>query len=213
MGVGCRRGGGVPNNRYEAYAPWCLVDVDSRIVLGTDPEAYPVSEDSALLLSAVTVAPGERFLEVGVGGGLVSLHAARLTDVVASDVNPAAVKLAARSAAEHGLTVRAVCCDLMSAFRGPFDVVAFNPPYLDGNPADRTDYSWAGGAGGSEVAIRFLEDLPRVLAPRGRAYLLLANHDEAAEALARSRFRVRVLASRHLFFERLDVLELRPHEA
>ncbi len=186
------------------------MDSDPRIVLEADPEVYPVSEDSELLLSAVTVAPGERFLEVGVGGGLVSLHAARFTGVVASDVNPAAVRLAARSAAAHDLTVRTVRCDLMGALRGPFDVVAFNPPYLEGNPVDHADRAWAGGAGGSEVALRFLADLPRVLAPRGRAYLLLANHDRAAEALARSRFRVRVLASRNLFFERLDVLELRP---
>ena len=96
----------------------------------------------------------------------------------------------------------------LQEFRGPFDVVAFNPPYLPGRPKDALDGAWHAGEAGSEVAARFLEDLPRVLAPTGRAYLL-NRHNGPARYLAESSFRVKVLLSKALFFEQLDVLELR----
>ncbi len=186
------------------------VELDPCIAPRAHPGVYSPSEDTALLLSALVVRPEERVLEVGVGGGLVSLHAARVAWAAASDVSASAVRLAAQNAADLHLQLHVVRCDLMSAFRGPFDVVAFNPPYLEGEPTDSAERAWAGGEAGNRVALRFLLDLPRVLAPKGRAYLLLSEHDAAARAVAPSRFSVKVLASRRLFFERLDVLELRP---
>ena len=59
------------------------------------------------------------------------------------------------------------------------------------------------------VAIRFLRDLPRVLAMDGRAYLLLSRENAPARELAESSFHVKVKTSKDLFFERLEVLELR----
>ena len=66
---------------------------DPEVVVEERPTVYRPSDDSYLLLGAVSVAPGERFLEVGAGAGLVALHAARITDAVATDVNPDAVDL------------------------------------------------------------------------------------------------------------------------
>ncbi len=185
------------------------MDRDSRLILDGDADVYPAAEDSAFLLAAVEVELGERFLEVGVGGGLVALHAALVTEVVATDANPAAVRLARRNAETHRLPVHAVRCDLMGALRGPFDVVAFNPPYLEGTPAAGLERAWAGGEGANRTAFRFLRDLARVLAPAGRAYLLLGGHDRAARTFAESQFHVRLVASKPLFFETLEVLELR----
>ncbi len=185
------------------------MDRDPRLILDGDADVYPAAEDSALLLASIEVEPGERFLEVGVGGGLVALHAALVTEVVAADANPAAVRLARRNAETHRLPVRVVRCDLMGALRGPFDVVAFNPPYLDGTPEAGLERAWAGGEAANRTAFRFLRDLPRVLAPAGRAYLLLGDHDRAARTFAESQFRVRLVASKRLFFEKLGVLELR----
>lgn len=60
---------------------------------------------------------------------------------------------------------------------------------------------------------RFLEDFPRLLRPSGRAYLLMTRSNHTARALAESRVHVRVAASKPLFFEQLDVLELRGRPA
>jgi len=182
---------------------------DPEIVVEERPTVYRPSDDSYLLLAAASVSPGERFLEVGAGAGLLALHAARITDAVATDMNPDAVVLLRGNAHKNGVSLGVVRTDLMAGLRGPFDVVAFNPPYLPGNPGDGIERAWHGGREGSEVAIRFLRDLPRVLDPDGRAYLLLSEQNAPARELAKAAFRVNVLVSKALFFERLEVLELR----
>ena len=182
---------------------------DPGILVEERPTVYRPSDDSYLLLAAVTISPGERFLEVGAGAGLLALHAARRTDAVATDVNPEAILLLRRNARRNEIPLEVVRTDLIAGLRGPFDVVAFNPPYLPGTPRDSVERAWHGGRDGSEVALRFLQDLPRVLDPEGRAYLLLSEQNTPAKELATAKFRVEVLASKALFFERLEVLELR----
>ena len=188
---------------------WAGVRPDPRLAIQESSDVYRPSDDSYLLLGAVSVAAGERFLEVGTGTGLIALHAATTTDAVATDVNPAAVALARANARRNGLRLEVVRTDLMVGLRGPFDVVAFNPPYLAGMPSDSLDRAWHGGEDGSEIAVRFLSDLPRVLEPEGRAYLLLNRANSPARFLAETAFTARPVASKPLFFEQLEVLELR----
>lgn len=184
------------------------MEFDSGIVLAEDPEVYRPSEDSRLLLESIALEREERFLEVGTGTGLIALHAARLAAAVATDANREAVAVARANAARNGLALDVVRTDLAAGLRGPFDVVAFNPPYLEGRPRDGLDRAWAGGDQGSEVAVRFLEDLPRILRRGGRAYLLLSRANRDARAVADARFATRLVSTKHLFFEDLDVLEL-----
>ena len=181
---------------------------DPEIVLEERPSVYRPAEDSYLLLAAVSLSPGERFLEVGTGTGLLALHAARITESCATDVNPDAVALARANAQRNRLKLGAVRADLMTGLKGPFDVVAFNPPYLEGRADTDPDRAWLGGDLGSEVSIRFLRDLPRILSPAGRAYILLSRANAPARELAESMFRVEVVGSKALFFEKLEALEL-----
>ncbi len=183
------------------------MEFDPRISVTEVAGVYRPAEDSLLLLRSIRLDAGERFLEVGTGSGLLALHAARRGRAVATDVNAEAVRLARTNAQINDLPLEVVRTDLMAGLRGPFDVVAFNPPYLEGHPGDDLERAWHGGRGGSEVSVRFLEDLHRILAPGGRAYLLLSHANEAAKEAA-EQFRVRVVSSRKLFFEELQVLEL-----
>ena len=186
------------------------MDFDPGIVVAEGPLVYRPAEDSRLLLESIHLERGERFLEIGTGTGLIALHAARLGTSVATEANREAAELARTNARRNRASLEVVVTNLAAGLRGPFDVVAFNPPYLEGQPRDPLDRAWAGGEEGSEISLRFLSDLPRVLAPGGRAYLLLSRANHAARDLAESMFHARVAASRALFFEDLDVLELRP---
>ncbi len=184
------------------------MDFDPGLRIQEDPLVYRPSEDSRLLLESIELRGGDRFLEVGTGSGIVALHAARTARAVATDANRRAVELTRANARRNGLHVDVVRTNLASGLLGPFDVIAFNPPYLEGRPLDTLDRAWAGGHQGSEVSMHFLADLPRILARRGRAYLLLSAANAAARAEAYRAFRARVVARRKLFFEELQVLEL-----
>jgi release factor glutamine methyltransferase len=184
--------------------------VDTDLAVEVAPEVFRPAEDSYLLLQAMDVRPGERFLEVGSGTGLLALHAARVARLaVATDVNPHAVRCIRENARRNGLPVAVVRCDLLRGIRGTFDVIVFNPPYL----AERIDgawdaRAWQGGVTGEEVVLRFLEELPDRLADQGRCYVAIPSNRERALAQAQERFDVRLADEKPLFFEKLLALEL-----
>ncbi len=174
------------------------------------PQVYPPSEDTFLLLRALHVERGERALEVGAGSGLVALHMATVTPTVATDLNPHAVALCRSAAWAHGLTLEVVRTHLTKGIRGPFQLVAFNPPYLpQEGGGEWIDRAWEAGPLGDDVVLPFLGDVRRVLAPGGRIYLVLSSFNDAALEEARRSFRLRLLEDLKFDFETLAVYELR----
>jgi release factor glutamine methyltransferase len=138
-------------------------------------QVYSPEADTLLLLAAARaeVRPGDRVLEVGTGSGLIAAEIARITRVVATDINPHAVLCAGKA----GIDV--VRTDLFTSIRGSFDLVLFNPPYLPTQPEERIDdwleYALDGGKSGRAVIERFARNVGDVLAPGGRILLLISS--------------------------------------
>jgi release factor glutamine methyltransferase len=141
-----------------------------------DPsQVYTPDADTYLLLDAARqeVKGGDRVLEVGTGSGLIAVELAKVTQVVATDINPHAV----HCARSNGVAV--VQNDLFCGIRNLFDVILFNPPYLPTQPEERIDdwleHALDGGLNGRVVIERFSEHVGRVLAPGGRILLLISS--------------------------------------
>ncbi len=180
--------------------------VDGSIDIEVDDEVYNPSDDSYLLLRCVEVSPGQSFLEMGAGTGLVALHAAKLgAKVTAADVNPKAVECTRRNAARNGIRLEVVRSDLFEKVTGIFDVIAFNPPYLPGTASSTSwvEKAWAGGEEGSEMALEFLANAWRHLAPGGRIFMVLSSVGGLMSLLkgARERYESEMLEEKHMFFE------------
>lgn len=175
-------------------------------------DVYEPSEDTDLLLDALARedVAGHRVLEVGPGSGVVSRALLdRGARVVSVDINP----LAARATADLG--VPTLQGDLSSALRGRFDLVVFNAPYLPSSEEERIDspldHAFHGGEGGVEVSIRFVRDLPRILAPSGRALLVVSSRaelDRLEEAVAAAGLSREKVGSVRFFFEEVAVWKL-----
>ncbi|MCU0632315.1 MAG: class I SAM-dependent methyltransferase [Methanolinea sp.] len=141
----------------------------------THPQVYLPHEDTYLLLEAVLpeVKQGDRILEVGCGSGYIAARLAERGEVLATDINPHAVR------ETRTLGVEVVRADLLDGVRGPFDLVIFNPPYLPTLPEERIDdwleFALDGGKDGTEVIRKFAEEVGRVLAPQGRLLLLISS--------------------------------------
>jgi release factor glutamine methyltransferase len=174
---------------------------------------YEPAEDTELLLAALRreALSGARCCEVGSGSGVVAraMLDAGAARVVAVDANPQA------AAATRALGVPVVRGDLLTPLRGPFDLVAFNAPYLPSAEDERLpgeiDRAFHGGEDGVEVSERFAADLPRVLAPGGRALLVVSSRadlDRLARAIGHAGLGTQKVAAARFFFEEIAVWRL-----
>jgi len=156
----------------------------------------PRPESEALVERALKACPS-RLCDVGTGSGALAIAVATALPrarVVAIDVAPDALAVAARNIAAHGLDGRVElrCGDLLAALRPGerFEVVLANLPYVPtvqlAAPPDPTSFeprlALDGGPDGLDVYRRLLAALPAHLAPGGLALLEAA--PPTAEALA-----------------------------
>ena len=178
-----------------------------------DPDVYPPSEDSVLLIKALNVIPETKFLEIGCGSGIVSVHAAlNGADVTAVDINPKAAEITKINAENHGVSIKAGASDLFSDVEGKFDLIVFNLPYL---PAEEDELdspivkAWAGGPDGLGPLPELLAHCPEHLLPGGKLVVVVSSlMDNTALKNALRNFDVKVLSESHMFFEVLSVLEI-----
>jgi release factor glutamine methyltransferase len=165
-----------------------------RYFVSLHDDVYRPSDDTFLLAKAVQaeVRRGDRFLEVGCGAGFVSLVAAAAgATVTCTDANPHAVTLARHNAKQNGLRLDAVEADLLAGVPGPFDVVAFNPPYLPTAPDDYVpgplNLAFDGGPDGNAVVLRFARQLGALKPPPRRVLVVHSSLSDPSPLVAAMR--------------------------
>ncbi|WP_028238570.1 methyltransferase [Stutzerimonas azotifigens] len=118
-------------------------------------------------------APLRRAVDIGCGSGAGALLIARQhprAQVLAVDINPAALRLTRINAALAGLdNVEARHSDLLGSAEGVFDLIVANPPYLV-DPGERT-YRHGGGPLGAGLSLAIVEAAGERLAPGGTLLL------------------------------------------
>ncbi|MBD3209485.1 methyltransferase, partial [Candidatus Woesearchaeota archaeon] len=175
---------------------------------------YEPQEDSHLLRQCLPKdLSGKKVVEVGCGSGVISVACAqRGGDVVAVDVDPAAVAATRKAARDARVTVVACEGDLFGPVRDErFDYVICNPPYLPTDPK-RPDVALDGGPEGWEFTARFLKEASDHLTDSGKALLLFSSHtkpDKVAALIHENKFSSKLLGKKEVgFFEEVFVVEL-----
>ena len=178
-----------------------------------NPKLYVTT---TLLASCLRVSRGDRVLDMGTGSGLLAIEAARCArEVVAIDINPEAVRCAEENARAHGVS------DRISVMQGDlftplaedevFDVILFNPPYLDGSGKSLFDYAIYDPD--KRVVGRFLKEAKSHLAPSGyiqMVYSSIADPRRVLTLAQESGFMCVVVMQKRVLFERFFVFELFP---
>jgi methylase of polypeptide subunit release factors len=117
--------------------------------------------------------PIRRAVDIGCGAGvgaIVIARARREAQVLAVDINPAALRLTAINAAlAEVANVSTEASDVLQGVDGHFDLIVANPPYM-ADPAERA-YRHGGGAFGAQLSLRIVEQALNRLAPGGSLVL------------------------------------------
>lgn len=192
------------------------------LFVGTHSEVYEPHDDTFLLARAVKarVGAGTRFLEVGCGAGVIAMTAAREgAEVTATDANPFAVELCQHNAKQNKLRITAVETDLLAGLEGPFDVVAFNPPYLPTDEDDRVsgplNLAFDGGLDGNVVVLRFAEQIAALAQRPGEILVIHSSLSDPAPLAARMAelgYSESVVEEEKHFFEALWVRSFRQND-
>lgn len=155
--------------------------------------------------------PG-RLLDMGTGTGVCAVAAAKLGyAVTAVDMNPAAVRCVRINALVHHVEERIDVRhgDLFAPVeRERFDLVLFNPPFFSGPPRSSLERAWRS----EDVPERFGAGLPAVLAPGGRALVVVSSHggrERTERALVAAGLTLSTTLEADLGYEVVTIIEAR----
>ena len=113
-----------------------------------------------------------RLVDIGAGSGAGGLMASALlpgTRITLTDINPAAIRLAAVNAAHAGIAVEQIQGSGLDKVEGPIDLIVANPPFVMDDGA-RT-YRDGGAMLGAELSLNWALDGARRLETGGRMLL------------------------------------------
>lgn len=183
------------------------------------PEVYEPAEDTFLLLNAINIKKNNSVLEIGTGCGIIALECARRgAEVVCTDSNPYAVKLAERNFQENQFQLKGRIefrkGSLFSVLKNneKFDIIIFNPPYLptktDERIGGRFDIATNGGIDGLKIIELFLNSVKKHLFKNGHAYFIfssLSNQTKLNNIISINELNAEIVSSQWFDEERIDV--------
>ncbi|MFB6147795.1 MAG: HemK2/MTQ2 family protein methyltransferase [Candidatus Nanohaloarchaea archaeon] len=141
---------------------------------------------------------GKKVLDMGTGSGILAVTAAeKEADVTAADIDPGALEDAEELAEEKDVDVEFVESDLFDNVEGKFDLVVFNPPYLQGDRFNALE----GGESGVELTSRFLQQSAEHLEEEGEVIFIASSRSDVDSL--QNEFELELLDTRKLWFETL----------
>lgn len=189
------------------------------LILHVTEDVYEPAEDSFLFAENLRVPKGHKVVDIGTGCGILGITvAAEAREVLATDINPYAVRCARENAKLNGVAHKMsfVQGDLFAPIRfgERFSLILFNAPYL---PSEETqekcswlERAWSGGAGGRTVIDNFICGASGHLESNGVVFLMqstLSGVEDSLNEFQKHGLVAAVVAKRALpFFETIVLL-------
>lgn len=173
--------GGIAGDEAGLNSTLRVARVEGRLFLhsafpGSGEDAVFVGPDSyrfaALVRREIGKAPVRRLLDIGTGAGVGAVLAGAWSqdaEVLASDVNPEALRLAGANAAHAGVSAVFRLAAGLEKAPSDLDLVIANPPYVAGDSG--RSYKDGGGELGEGLALDWTRVALEKLAPGGRMIL------------------------------------------
>lgn len=163
---------------------------------------YQPREDSLLLDNYLEEKEidGKEVLDMGTGSGILAVTAAENgAEVTAVDIDPEALQEAREYAREMEMeeSIYFAESDLFENVSSDFDLIVFNPPYLQGE----NYLALEGGEKGIELTVEFLEAADDYLREDGEVVFVASSRSDVGSL--RQKFDLEQVGKRKLWFETL----------
>lgn len=197
---------------YTVKQEWQIDEFNDKVVVQFESVFWEPDDTVSLrkLIVEDGICNGRDVLEIGTGTGLISIVCVLngANNVIATDINPAAVANAKYNAAmlaeEMPIEIRSVTKQSPGAFavikpKEKFDLIISNPPWEDGEikqPADHAFYDPS-----FELMDTLLDGLPKHLRSGGRCLLAYGHVPAVARLLRESKrrgYKAKILDDRNL---------------
>lgn len=172
---------------------------------------YSPKEDSFLLMKSIPFLSGKMVLDLGCGSGIQAANALfrKAKKVTCVDINKQALADTKKNLVLFGFKdFELVYSDLFEKVRGKFDVIIFNPPYIESEKIVHLGLD--GGKKGREVLDRFLSTAKEHLNKGGMIFFVQSSLNgvkKTKKILREQGFMSRIIAKEKLFFEELVVIK------
>jgi len=108
------------------------------------PKVYKGSTDTELFCKILKIKKGQDVWDIGTGTGLIALTAKQkgARYVLATDLNPDAVKNAKENSKMLGLKIDVRQADVFGSIKKKVDIITFNPPFTDQGAKQKHEISF-----------------------------------------------------------------------
>jgi release factor glutamine methyltransferase len=172
---------------------------------------YQPAEDSYLILSVIKkYSKNKSVLDMCTGSGILAIEASKYSkSTTAADINQEAIinlKL-------NYPKIKSIKSNLFKNVKSKFDLIICNPPYLplDKNEDKESRLATTGGKKGDEFTLKFVKEAVNHLNKNGIILLLLSSltpRSRINNFLEKIHLKSNLIASKKVFFETLEVLEI-----
>ena len=174
---------------------------------------YQPAEDSFLISLIISkYSKNKVVLDMCTGSGILAIEAMKYgaSLVTAVDINKDAIKFLNLKFKK----LKTIESNLFKKVKGKFDLILCNPPYLPKDKLEDKESNLAttGGRNGDEFILKFIKQSVKHLEKDGIILLLLSSltpRERVNKLLIKLNLKYKSVVSKRIFFENLEVLEIK----
>jgi len=192
--------------------PYYVKVLGKRIIIM--PHVFAPQPDTILLIRSVKIKKTDRILEPFAGSGTISIFLAqRASNVVATDINPNAIKNIRKNIQLYKLKnkMKAVRANIFPKKESSFNVIVANPPYTDNKAHNMSQRAFWDDQ--HKTVKSFFNAARKHLEPNGRIYCSWSNFADFGffeEMVRSSNYKIRPISNISEKWQVYRVYEITP---
>lgn len=200
----------------DTHKPRRTYKIDGKKIIVYKNVYQPSITSSRFIIKYVkkNAAKVDKALDLGTGCGIIAISLAeKARKIIATDINPVAVKCAMENVKRNRLDSK-IEVRLGSLFEPvkneKFDIITTNIPIFPKRPKNLREYAWCGGED-YIIVKKFMKDVGSHLNPKGKIYFGISSFlplDVVNKECKKNKLEIEEIAKNHRYFPTTKILKI-----